>query len=139
MSKLNLEALYGVLHIHLGGLCGGRVFPNIAPAGAEYPVIVYAFQGGGETDRRRRENGTLTLVVKCIALHLEDSFAVAQQIRDVLRDQGSQEGNTLPTDSDWHITTVSQGALVHYVEMWKSGEIFYHTGSQYEFTMELRA
>lgn len=138
-SKLDIEALYAALHIHLGGLCEGRVFPDIAPADAAYPVVTYGIQGGGEENRRRRENSTLVLVVKCIATKLEDAFAVARQIRDLLRDQGSQESDTLPHDSDWDITTVSQGLLMHMVETWKDGRMIYHTGHQYTFTMELKS
>lgn len=139
-SISDLQASYTVLHNHLGGLYAGRVYPDIAPAGAEYPLVVYGFQGGGETDRRKRENSTITLVIKCVSQHLEEAFAGSMLIGDLLRDQGSQEGNTLPSDPEWEITTVSQGVIVHMVEVWKeNGQIFYHSGHQYTFTMERRS
>lgn len=139
MAKLNIEALYGVLHIHLGSLCAGRVHAYIAPAKTPTPFVVYAFQAGGEADRRRKETSTLTLVIKCIAEQLDDAMSTARQIRDLLRQQGDQEDNTLPTDADWRITTVSQGVLIDMVEVWEDGRIFYHSGSQYTFTMELKS
>ena len=139
MSKLDIDALYGALHIHLNGLCGGRVFPDLAPAKTITPFVVYSFESGGETDTRRRETSALTLVIKCVAQELDDAFTNARLIRDLLRDAGAQEGNTLPTDSDWHLLTVSQGLLVHMVEVWEDGSVFYHTGHQYTFVMELRA
>jgi hypothetical protein len=138
-SKLAIEALYGAMHIHLVGLCQGRVFPDLAPADAAYPLIVYGFESGGETDVRRREGSSLTLVVKCVAEELDHAFINARLIRDALRDAGEQEGDALPHDSEWCITTVSQGLLVHMVEVWKDGHAFYHTGHQYSFTLELRA
>lgn len=135
-NSLDIEALYRTLHPHLGSLCEGRVFPLVAPARTVTPFVIYGFEGGGETDRRKRENSSLILVIKCVGTRLEDTFLNARLIRDLLRDQGEQEGNTLPLDAEWHITTVSQGALVHMVEVWESGDIFYHTGHQYTFTME---
>jgi hypothetical protein len=136
---MNIEVLYTVLKIALGSLCDGRVFPMIAPAKTPDPFIVYSFESGGEADRRRRENSTLTLVIKCIARTLEGSLQNGRLIRDLLRDQGDQEtGSTLPTDDEWRITTVSQGALVHMVEVWEDGTVFFHTGHQYTFTMERR-
>jgi hypothetical protein len=137
-DKLDIHALYDVLHIALGGLCGGRAFPLLAPVKTVTPFIVYSFESGGETDRRRRENSTLTLVVKCLDTQLEGAFAGAQLIRDVLRDNGDQETDTLPHDTAWRITTVSQGLLVHLVEVWEDGTVFYHAGHAYTFTMELR-
>lgn len=137
-NSLDIEALYSLLPLHLATLCGGRVFPLLAPARTVTPFIVYSFTAGGETDRRRRENSTLTLVVKCIANRLEDSFLNARLIRDLLRDQGDQEGNTLPSDAEWRVTTVSQGTLIQMVEVWEDGTIFYHTGHEYTFTMERR-
>lgn len=137
-ESLDIEALYGVLHLHLGHLCNGQVYPLIAPGEADYPIITYGFTGGGEEDRRRRDNSTLILTVKCIAHRLEETFLNARLIRDLLRDQGDQEGSTLPLDPEWRITTVSKGALVHLVEVWKDGTIFYHTGYDYEFKLERR-
>lgn len=137
-SKLNLEALFSVLHIHLGSLCNGRAFPYVAPPSAVMPYVVYSFMGGGETDRRRKENSTLILSVKGVSGHLEEALSTARLIRDLLRYQGDQEDNTLPLDSEWRITTVSQGVLIDMVEIWEDGTTFYHSGSQYTFTMELK-
>lgn len=136
-ERLDIEALYDVLHIALGALCEGRAYPLVAPAKAT-PYIVYSFTAGGETLRRPRENSTLILTIKCVSNDLAEALAGARQIRDLLRDAGDQETTTLPTDTEWRITTISKGPLIHYAEEWQSGEIFYHAGHDYTFTMERR-
>jgi len=135
-ETLAIEALYRALHVHLAGLCGGKHFPFIAPPTTPTPFIIYGFESGGEADRRRRDNQTLTMTVKCIADQLEDSLMNARQIRDLLRDQGDQEGATFPPDAEWRFTTISQGLLGHLYEEWEDGRVFYHAGHQYTFTME---
>lgn len=136
-ERLNIEALYEALHIALGALCDGRVYPLVAPA-KDTPYITYSFTAGGSTDRRKRENSTLILTVKCVSNDLIEALAGGRDIRDLLRDKGDQESTTLPTDTEWRITTVTQGALIHYAEEWQSGEILYHAGHDYTFTMERR-
>lgn len=136
-NSLDIEAVYAALHSHLIGLCGGRVYPDLAPVGTTSPFVVYSFESGGNTDRRNRDNSTLTLLIKCIADRLEDSFSVARQIRDLLQDNGTQGTNTLPVNAEWEITTVTQGLLIHIVETYdNSSLILYHTGHQYAFNLE---
>jgi hypothetical protein len=138
-STLDIEALYGVLYTLLGHLCEGRVFPLLTPGRMATPFVTYSFEAGGEAERRKRDNSTLTLLVKCVSTELEHTLMNARLIRDLLRDQGDQEGNGLPLDDEWRITTVSKGLLVNYVEEWEDGSVFFHCGHQYTFTMERKA
>lgn len=134
-NTLGLFALYRVLHLHLTPL--GSTFSDVAPADTARPYVVFFHQSGGNTNRRKRKNETHTLIVRCVADRIEDSFAKALIVEGLLHDNGSQGSNTLPADPDWIITTVTQGQLIHLVEIW-NGQPLYMTGHQYIFNMEER-
>lgn len=136
---ISLQALYRVLHLHLQSLCDGKVYPDLAPAqDTPRPYIVFAYlPGGGNADRRRKRNETLTLEVCMVADSLAEAFAGAEQIETLLVDHGSQLASPLPAHTDWDITTVRQDQLVHLVEVW-NGQPMYKTGHHYIFTLEAR-
>lgn len=134
---IGMEAVYDLLNLHLAGLCGGKVFPDLAKAGTLRPYVVYFHAtGGGVQVRRGRKSERHTFLVKIVADTLAESFAV-QPIEDLLHNNGTQGLNTLPVNAEWEITTVTQGAALHAVEL-VNGQPLYSTGYEYVFVLEQR-
>lgn len=134
---IGMEAVYTTLNLHLAGLCEGKVFPDLAKAGTLRPYVVYFHATGGNVQTRQtRKSEQHTFVVKIVADTLLESFA-AQPIEALLHNNGTQGLNTLPVNAEWEITTVTQGAALHAVEL-VNGQPVYSTGYEYEFVLEQR-
>lgn len=134
---IGMEAVYSVLNLHLAGLCGGRVFPDLAPSATSRPYVVYFHATGGNVQvRRGRKSERHTFLVKIVADTAAESFAL-EPIETLLHNNGTQGLNTLPVNAEWEITTVTQGAALHAVEL-VNGQPLYSTGYEYEFVLEQR-
>jgi hypothetical protein len=142
MAKLSaLDALYQTLFAHLSGTppCADRWYPDAVPArpGQERPYGVWIWTGGGEDNRRHRQDAIITLIVKCVATKMDEAMRGAQEISAKLNDHGAQDKHDdYPPNPEWVITTTTQQEIVYLVEAWEGAERLYHSGHQFEFVME---
>lgn len=135
-----LEACYRAITTALkgAGSWGERVYPHLAPAGAERPYVVYFRAAGGELNRRvnTRRDAELVVTVKCVADNLALAMAGASAIAAALNDKGQYDVTSGALDGgEWGILTTTQEGLVDLLEL-VDGKNVWHQGADYRIKME---
>jgi len=141
MSEPALASAYRAIRARLGAggePWGARVYGDVIPAGAEWPVVTYFWSGGGERYTRRTPDANLVITVKAISESQAEAFTLAGRIAALLNDSGEADyrNDALTAGSEWRILSVSQEDAVHLVEMWAGAQPLYHEGARYRFIME---
>lgn len=143
MTETAMAALFRAVHRQLtvaGEPWGAAVYPNLAPAGAAYPYVLYNFNGGGERNSISARDAEIVLVVKAVSDQLSEAFAAAARIDTLLNDMGTQDtasGYLYPgSDSEWSVLTATTEDAVSYQEMMANASPLYHAGARYRFIME---
>ena len=148
-----LNALYKAISNRLGGanaLWGDRVRPEYIPSTDPRPAIVFGLVSGGDNSKLRQRDPSYLIDIKIITASdgqnaSRDAMAGAGFITDLVNNQGSQDvdDNNVATsramsgDTEWEITTITQGARIHIVDNWsKNGIAVYHSGHEFLVTME---
>lgn len=138
MTRSALASLYAAVRRALlnDEEWANRVFPDVVPAEIARPYAVLFWVAGGEDNQTKRQDARITLTVKCVADNMGASMRGAGRISELFNDQGSQDGGNIAGDGNWLITTITQGRIVHLVEMFEGAQPIYHDGHQFEFDME---
>ncbi len=137
MSEPAVAAAYRAIRQRLTAtseLWGQNAFPDLAPAKASKPFVVFNWTGGGEINERRIQDASLLVTVKCVAATLQEAFSGAGRISALLNDADLSD-DVLEPGSEWAILNVNQERAVHLVEN-VDGQQIYHHGAIYRMRLE---
>lgn len=118
-------ALYAALNISaITNLATGGVWNKIAAEGAELPLVIFQWQGGGDENMTPRRSRNPVYTVKALTLANDDGLAIDAQIDLTLHHQ------TL-TVAGWSNFWTAREGDVSYVETDATGRVIYHNGGMY--------
>ena len=139
MAYHPLHALKEIIYRQLvdDALWSGDVFPEIAPATASRPYVVFIYvAGGNEVVTTGGGNARYIMTVKALSDSLAEALQMSQRIRELLDNHGDQEPTAMASHDEWTVLTCTRGRTVSVPDMFSGAKPIYHEGDQYEFVME---
>lgn len=136
----SLTALYKALVITLAhvGNWSGRVYSDMALAGAGRPYVVILMQAGRNLNASPHQAASYDVIIKVVASTQTEVLEGTWALYQTLTEGGHQDrsaGKLNAPETGWLIQTVTAGRRINFVESWENVAPVYHSG--YEFTIRM--
>lgn len=119
----------------LAGYVGGRIYQDLAPATASWPVVTFAPLSAPDTSANgaTRVLTRILYLIKGITLDdLPQAAAIADRLDALL------QGASGPAGSDGYVAGVARESGFSYTELAEGGGIYRHLGGQYRVHIHAR-
>ena len=113
--------------------------PSVPGTQIVRPYVVYGYSAGGDESFLLKSDPNLLIDVIAVANTTTLAVQCAQEIKDRLDDQGSQDRkHSIFGDGSYYINTITCETRIHFVEQVDKGASqLFHSGNRYRVLMEI--